>query len=210
MDLNKTQGRQLVPTIAENETGSSTLDKLEDPIDFRREEDIHPENETLHALRNKTIRCTIFEQYRAYLKCPLCPEYATCAQLKREQRNELQTSPFFSIKEIIWENPRRIKTMYIAVCTDGSLRRLDNFDPKNNDGMNLDEYKDVEQVLVVTKAFRRKVIWAPVPMEEVKANQGNGGSNEKPENLIKNEGDAALTLEKGGKGAVKAKNGKKK
>lgn len=209
MDLNETQGRQIIPTIAENETGSSNLDSLDDTKNFRREENIYQDNQALHALRNKTIRCTIFEQYRAYLKCPLCPEYATCTQLKREQRNELQTSPFFSIKEIIWENPRRIKTMYIAVCTDGSLRRLENFDPKNNDGMNLDDYKDIEEVLVVTKAFRRKVIWAPVPMEQVKANQGDGGSNEKPENLIKNEGDVAPTQHKVRKGAVKAKNGKK-
>ena len=54
------------------------------------------------------------------------------------------------------------------------------------------------------------MIWAPLPMEQFKANQGNGGSNEKPENLIKNEGDAGLTQQKEGKGAVKAKDGKKK
>ena len=54
------------------------------------------------------------------------------------------------------------------------------------------------------------MIWAPVSMEQFKANQGNGGSNEKPQNLITNESDAALTKQKGGKGAVKAKDGKKK
>jgi hypothetical protein len=130
-------------------------------------------------------------------------------QLRREQRIELETSPFFSINEITWDGSKRIKTMYIAVCTDGSLRRLDNFDPKNNDGNNIDEFKDVEEVLVVTKAFRRKVVWAPVSLEQVKANQGNGGSMEEPENLINKDENSAPAKQKTGKGVVKAKNGKK-
>ena len=77
--------------------------------------------------------------------------------------------------------------MYIAVCTDGSLRRLDNFDPKDTDGVNIDQYKDVEEVLVVTKAFRRKVMWAPVTLEQVNASRGNGRTAEEPENLIDKE-----------------------
>jgi hypothetical protein len=166
----------------------------------------YPEEiQALYAWLNKTIRCTIFEQHRAYLKCPLCPEYATCAQLKREQRIELETSPFFSIKELTWEGPRRIKTMYIAVCTDGSLRRLENFDPKNNDGMNLDEFKDVEEVLVVTKAFRRKVIWAPVSLEQVNTKHVQGGTMENPD-----KGNTALPQQEARKGSAKQKKGKEK
>lgn len=216
MDLNKTQGRQQVPAVAECEKklksacSSVNSNNLDGPTDILNEQGFPEKTQALYAWRNKTIRCTLFEQHRAYLKCPLCPEYAKCAQLKREQRYELETSPFFSIKEITWENPRRVKTMYIAVCTDGSLRRLENFDPKNNDGMNLDDYKDVEEVLVVTKAFRRKVIWAPVPMEQVKVNQGNGGSMKEPENLITKDENSAPEPQKAGKGAVKAKGSSKK
>lgn len=95
--------------------------------------------------------------------------------------------------------------MYIAVCTDGSLRRLENFDPKNNDKNNLDEFKDVEEVLVVTKAFRRKVIWAPVSLEQVNTQHVNGRTTERPD-----EGNPALVQQQARKGSAKQKNGKKK
>lgn len=205
MDLKKAQGRHVVPAVAES------WDNTNDPMHILDKQDLPQENNrALRTLRNKTIRCTIFEQHRAYLKCPECPEYATCAQLKQEQRIELETSPFFSINEITWDGPRRTKTMYIAVCTDGSLRRLDNFDPKNNDGMNLDDYKDVEEVLVVTKAFRRKVIWAPVSLEQVKANQGNGGSMEETENLIREDGNSVPAKQKEKKEVANPQKVKKK
>ncbi len=216
MDLNKAQGRQLVSDVPKTRKKmeftaiEATSDNLDDPTDILDEQDISEEIQPLYIWRKKTIHCIKFEQHRAYLKCPLCPEYDTCPQLRREQRIELETSPFFSIKEIIWKGPRRTKTMYIAVCTDGSLRRLDNFDPKNNDGINLDDYKDVEEVLVVTKAFRRKVIWAPVPMEQIKANRSNGGSMVEPENLMNKEDNPALAPQQGQKRIVKLKNGKKK
>jgi hypothetical protein len=207
MDLNQTQGRQVVPVVPENR---ESREPVAEPVICADPGD--PEKtKALYVWLNKTIRCTIFEQHRAYLKCPVCPEYATCAQITREQRIELEASPFFSIKEITWDGPRRIKNMYIAVCTDGTLRRLDNFDPKDTDGVHVDQYKDVEEVLVVTKAFRRKVMWAPVPLEKVNASRGNGGTTEEPENLIDKDGIAALTKkEQARKGAAKPKNGKKK
>jgi hypothetical protein len=204
MDLKKAQGRHVIPVVPESRDNTGDLMHM---LDIR---DVSEEIQALYAWLNKTIRCTIFEQHRAYLKCPLCPEYDTCAQLKQEQRIELETSPFFSINEITWDGPKRIKTMYIAVCTDGSLRRLVNFDPKNNDGMNLDEFKDIEEVLVVTKAFRRKVIWAPVSLEQVKANQGNGGSMEETENLIREDGNSVPAKQKARKEVAKTKTGKKK
>lgn len=213
MDLNKVQGREVVETVAESEekteSGACSVisENLDDLTDFPKEQ-CNPEGtQVLYALRKKTIRCIYFEQHRAYLKCPECSEYSTCTQLRREQRIELETSPFFSIKELKWEGPRRIKTMYIAVCTDGTLRRLDNFDPKNSDGINIDEYKDVEEVLVVTKAFRRKVIWAPVPLEQVKADQVDNGSMEETENLMSKDGKSSPAKPKTRKKTAKPKNG---
>jgi hypothetical protein len=199
MDLKKAQGRYVIPVVAESRDNNS------DPTHILDIRDVPEKIQALYAWLNKTIRCTIFEQHRAYLKCPLCPEYATCAQLKQEQRIELETSPFFSIKELKWEGPRRIKNMYIAVCTDGSLRRLENFDPKNSDGINIDEFKDVEEVLVVTKAFRRKVIWAPVSLEQVNTNHVQGGTTEKTD-----DGNPALLQQQSRKGSAKQRNGKKK
>jgi hypothetical protein len=216
MDLNKVQGRQVVRAVPENqENQDSVADSVirretDDDMDALVVQDIPGETQALYAWLNKTIRCIMFEQYRAYLKCPVCSEYALCTQITRKQRIELESSPFFSVKEITWEGPRRIKNMFIAVCTDGSLRRLDNFDPKDTDVVNLDQYKDVEEVLVVTKAFRRKVMWAPVPLEQVNANQGNGGTMKKSENLIEKENVAVLSQQQAGKEDAKPKNGKKK
>jgi hypothetical protein len=198
MDLKKAQGRYMIPVVAESRDNTGNPTHILDILD------VPEEIQSLYVWLNKTIRCTLFEQHRAYLKCPLCPEYATCAQLKRKQRIELENSPFFSINEITWDGPRRIKTMYIAVCTDGSLRRLENFDPKNNDGINIDEYKDVEEVLVVTKAFRRKVIWAPVSLEQVNTKHVYGGTTENPD-----EGHPAIPQQQARKGSAKPKHGKK-
>ena len=99
--------------------------------------------------------------------------------------------------------------MYIAVCTDGSLRRLDNFDPKDTDGVGIDQYKDVEEVLVVTKAFRRKVMWAPVPLEQVNAKRINEKSPEESKNLINNGVNTTQTKQMARKETAKPKNGKK-
>jgi hypothetical protein len=207
MDLNKAQGRHVIPSVVESQESATcpVICRDPDPTDILYAQDILEETQALYAWLNKTIRCTLFEQHRAYLKCPVCPEYATCSQIKRKQRTELENSPFFSIKEIAWDGPRRIKNMYIAVCTDGSLRRLENFDPKDTNGVNLDQYKDVEEVLVVTKAFRRKVMWAPVPLEQVNANRGIVGDTEEQK-----EDNAALPQQQTRKGAAKPKNGKKK
>jgi hypothetical protein len=216
MDLNKVQGRQVVRAVPENlESRDSGADlvirqELDDAGDVLVVHDIPGETQALYAWLNKTIRCIMFEQYRAYLKCPVCPEYVLCTQVTRQQRIELETSPFFSIKEITWEGPRRIKNMFIAVCTDGSLRRLDDFDPKDTDVVNLDQYKDVEEVLVVTKAFRRKVMWAPVPMEQVNASRGNGRNMEESGNLIDKENVVELSQQQVRKEDVKPRNGKKK
>jgi hypothetical protein len=215
MDLNKVQGRQVVRAVSENrESRNPGADSeihrvLEDAVNDLVFQDISEEIQALYVWLNKTIRCIMFEQYRAYLKCPVCPEYIVCAQITRQQRIELETSPFFSIKEITWEGPRRIKNMFIAVCTDGSLRRLDNFDPKDTDVVNLDQYKDVEEVLVVTKAFRRKVMWAPVPLEQVNASRDNGANMKKSENLIEKENVAVLSQRQAPKEDAKPKNGKK-
>jgi hypothetical protein len=218
MDLNKAQGRQVVRAVQESrENQDSALTPLiqvypSHPEDILVVQDKPGETHALYVWLNKTIRCTIFEQHRAYLKCPVCPEYGSCAQITREQRSELETSPFFSIKEITWEGPRRIKGMYIAVCTDGSLRRLDDFDPKDTDGVNIDQYKDVEEVLVVTKAFRRKVMWAPVSLEQVKSNRSNGNDENTKESgkLIKKEGVDALPKDQTPKEASKPEKGQKK
>ncbi len=199
MDINKAQGRHVITVVAESR------DNTGDPTHIPDIRDVPGEIQALYAWLNKTIRCTIFEQHRAYLKCPLCPEYATCAQLRREQRIELENSPFFSINEITWIGPRRIKTMYIAVCTDGSLRRLENFDPKDTNGIDIDQFKDVEEVLVVTKAFRRKVIWAPVSLEQLNNKHVNGATTEKTD-----EGNPALLQQQVRKGSGKQRNGKKK
>jgi hypothetical protein len=216
MDLNKVQGRQVVRAVPENqENQDSVADSVlrretDEDMDALVVQDIPGKTQALYAWLNKTIRCIMFEQYRAYLKCPVCPEYVLCTQITRKQRIELESSPFFSVKEITWEGPRRIKNMFIAVCTDGSLRRLDNFDPKDTDVINLDQYKDVEEVLVVTKAFRRKVMWAPVPLEQVNADQGNGGIMKKSENLIEKENVAVMSQQQAGKEDAKLKIGKKK
>jgi hypothetical protein len=215
MDLNKAQGRQVVRAFPESResqepvVGVVTQLELGDSKDVLVVQDIHEETQALYVWLNKTIRCTMFEQHRAYLKCPVCPEYPLCAQIRKKQRIELETSPFFSIKEIAWDGPRRITNMYIAVCTDGSLRRLDNFDPKNTDGVNIDQYKDVEEVLVVTKAFRRKVMWAPVPLEQINS-RDNGGTAEKPEKLINKEGNNTPVQQQNPKEAVKPGKGQKK
>jgi len=206
LDLNKTQGRQVVRTISENRApvdSSVAIDDSGGPPYTLNAQGVNKETQALYAWLNKTIRCTMFEQHRAYLKCPVCPDYSTCKQLGRKQRIELEASPFFSIKEIAWEGPRRTKNMYIAVCTDGSLRRLDNFDPKDTDGVGIDQYKDVEEVLVVTKAFRRKVMWAPVPLEQVNASRSNGETTEE-------EGIAAQPRQQARKETAKPINGKKK
>jgi hypothetical protein len=216
MDLNKVQGRQVLRVVQENQESrepgpDSEIDRvLDDAWDALVVHDIPGKTQALYAWLNKTIRCIMFEQYRAYLKCPVCPEYALCTQITRQQRIELETSPFFSIKEIMWEGPRRIKNMFIAVCTDGSLRRLDDFDPKDTDVVNLDQYKDVEEVLVVTKAFRRKVMWAPVPLEQVNPGRGNGKNMEESENLIDKENVVELSQQQVRKEDAKLKNGKKK
>jgi len=211
MDLNKAQGRQVVPTNPESREPVVSSVNRGDPRDILEFQGTPEQTQALYAWLNKTIRCTLFEQHRAYLRCPVCPEYDTCVQLRTEQRIELQNSPFFSIKEITWDGPRRTKKMYIAVCTDGSLRRLDNFDPKDTDGVGIDQYKDVEEVLVVTKAFRRKVMWAPVPLEQVNAGWDNGGMPENSESPIKKEGIAEVTRQqKARNGAAKPNNGKKK
>jgi hypothetical protein len=216
MDLNKVQGRQVVRAVSENRESwkpgpdSEIHRVLEDAGNALVFQNIPEEIQALYVRLNKTIRCIMFEQYRAYLKCPVCPEYIECAQITRQQRIELETSPFFSIKEITWEGPRRIRNMFIAVCTDGSLRRLDNFDPKDTDVVDLDQYKDVEEVLVVTKAFRRKVMWAPVSLEQVNASRGNGANMKKSENLIDKENVAVLSQHQARKEDAKPKNGKKK
>jgi hypothetical protein len=214
MDLNKAQGRQVVTTNPESrEIREPVVSSVirGDPRDILEFQDTPEQTQALYDRLNKTIRCTLFEQHRAYLRCPVCSEYDTCVQLRTEQRIELQNSPFFSIKEITWDGPRRTKKMYIAVCTDGSLRRLDNFDPKDTDGVGIDQYKDVEEVLVVTKAFRRKVMWAPVPLEQLNAGRDNGGAPENSESLIKKETIAEVTRQrKARNGAAKPNNGKKK
>lgn len=205
----------MVPAVSKSResrealTSSVIRSDPDDPMTIMDVRSIPEETQALYAWLNKTIRCILFEQYRAYLKCPLCPEYGTCAQITRKQRIELEASPFFSIKEIAWDGPRRIKNMYIAVCTDGSLRRLDNFDPKDTDGINIDQYKDVEEVLVVTKAFRRKVMWAPVPLEQVNAKRINGKSPEESKNLINNGVNTTQTKQMARKETAKPKNGKK-
>lgn len=215
MDLNKAQGRQMVPAVSKSRESREALTSSvirgdpDDPMTIMDVRSIPEETQALYAWLNKTIRCILFEQYRAYLKCPLCPEYGTCAQITRKQRIELEASPFFSIKEIAWDGPRRIKNMYIAVCTDGSLRRLDNFDPKDTDGINIDQYKDVEEVLVVTKAFRRKVMWAPVPLEQVNAKRINEKSPEESKNLINKGVNTTQTKQMAQKETAKPKNGKK-
>jgi hypothetical protein len=215
MDLNKAQGRQMVSSVSKSRESRDTLTSSvirgdpDDPMTIMDVRSIPEETHALYAWLNKTIRCILFEQYRAYLKCPVCPEYGTCAQMTRKQRIELEASPFFSIKEIAWDGPRRIKNMYIAVCTDGSLRRLDNFDPKDTDGINIDQYKDVEEVLVVTKAFRRKVMWAPVPLEQVNAKRINGESLEESKNLINQGVNTTQTKQMARKETAKPKNGKK-
>lgn len=215
MDLNKAQGRQMVPAVSKSRESREALTSLvirgdpDDPMTIMDVRSIPEETQALYAWLNKTIRCILFEQYRAYLKCPVCPEYGTCAQITRKQRIELEASPFFSIKEIAWDGPRRIKNMYIAVCTDGSLRRLDNFDPKDTDGIDIDQYKDVEEVLVVTKAFRRKVMWAPVPLEQVNAKRSNGESPKESKDLINKRVNSTQTKQMARKETAKPKNGKK-
>lgn len=215
MDLNKAQGRQMMPAVSKSRESQEALTSSvirsdpDDPMTIMDVRSIPEETQALYAWLNKTIRCIVFEQYRAYLKCPVCSEYCTCAQITRKQRIELEASPFFSIKEIAWDGPRRIKNMYIAVCTDGSLRRLDNFDPKDTDGINVDQYKDVEEVLVVTKAFRRKVMWAPVPLEQVNAKRSNGESQEESKDLINKGVNTTQTKQMARKETAKPKNGKK-
>jgi hypothetical protein len=211
MDLIKAQGRQVVPAVKKSredqEPGADPLIQFDPnyPTEIPVVQNIPGAIQALYVWLNKTIRCTMFEQHRAYLKCPVCSEYGLCTQITRQQRIELETSPFFSIKEITWEGPRRIKVMYIAVCTDGSLRRLDDFDPKNTDGVDVDQYKDVEEVLVVTKAFRRKVMWAPVSLEQVKSTRdnGNGGSIKESDKPMKKEGIDALPKQQNAKETAK-------
>jgi hypothetical protein len=49
------------------------------------------------------------------------------------------------------------------------------------------QFKDVEEVLMIKQTFRRKVIWAPVPLEQVKADQENVRSMTSLKNLISKE-----------------------
>lgn len=111
---------------------------------------------------NFTFYCKLHNCYKAFLLCPVCQQYTKkCRQLSPEDRRTLETSPFFEIAALAWDRPRRIQKMYIGRRSDGTLEELTGFDPQSAD-LNAEEYRDVEEVLVVTKTLRRKVTWAPV------------------------------------------------
>jgi hypothetical protein len=61
---------------------------------------------------------------------------------------------------------------HIAVCTDGGLRMMEDFDPKDSSDVGVGILKDVEEVLVVTRAYRRKMVWEVVPVADVVALAG--------------------------------------
>jgi hypothetical protein len=115
----------------------------------------------LYNRLNISIRCNLHEQHRAFLRCPVCPDYNHCDQLTKKQRLELESSPFFEIKNITWGNPERIK-MYIALMNDGTLKEITEFDPKSTD---TDGFQNVREVFLVTKRFKRQVVWSPVSMD---------------------------------------------
>lgn len=122
--------------------------------------DIMTEQQLYNQL-NISIRCSLHEQHRAYLRCPVCPDYNKCEQLTKQQRLELESSPFFEINYITWGNPERSK-MYIALMKDGFLRQITEFDPKNT---NTEDFKDIQEVFLVTKRFKRQTIWSSVPVK---------------------------------------------
>lgn len=116
---------------------------------------------------NVSFYCQIHKQYKAFLRCPVCEYYnRTCAQLPREHRVYLEALPLFMLTAVKWGKPRRVK-MYIAKMRDGSLRELPDFDPKD-DVDDLEMFRDVDEILCVTKVLKRRVAWAPVSADRRK------------------------------------------